>query len=538
VLPCTAVRTPIALFIVALVVRLVLIALFPDPAYPDSEYYVDVARRLASGEGLTIDLVWIFAEVGGAIPADPVLPIPSHAHWMPLATLVQVPFILLLGPTPLASALPFALAGATAAPLAWAIGRDAGARKVVSVGAGMLTAIPALSVVFMPQPDNFSLYQPLVAAALWMAARGLRGDGRAFVLGGLLAGLATLSRNDGLLIAGVLGLAFAWDRVGAWQSGGGRLPAIGLAAAAGSLALFLASVVPWYLRQLAVFGEFSPSTATGRVLFIRSIDEWNSITSPATLDSFLAQGIGPLLLSRLLGLVAAASIAAVLLFAIVLVPFLALGAWRRRRDSAFGPYFCYALILFGFSAGGTFIHSAVGLAPHGYLLALEGVAILAAWLATRRRARASVEGAVRLYVGGVTALVVVLGLLYVPGVHDGWAARRDRYLAVGSALAGAGAGPGDRVMSIDASGMKYWTGKPGVVLVNDPLETIGRVASAYDIRWLVVERDDAVPAVAPILLDDDRPAWVGTAVWRDGDNIAAFPICSRVDDGRCDEAAT
>ena len=153
------------------------------------------------------------AEVGGAIPSDPILPIAANAHWMPLASLVQVPFIMALGATPFASALPFALAGALAAPLMWAIGRDVGARHAVSVGAGVLTAIPALSVVFMPQPDNFGLFQPLAVAALWMAARGLRGDRRAFALGGLAAGLATLSRTDGVLLAAVLGLVFVWDRV-------------------------------------------------------------------------------------------------------------------------------------------------------------------------------------------------------------------------------------------------------------------------------------------------------------------------------------
>jgi hypothetical protein len=540
------VGTPITLYVVALLVRLVLIALFPDPGYVDSEYYVDVARRLASGEGLSIDVVWIFAEVGGAIPAGPVLPIPSHAHWMPLATLIQAPFIAVLGPTPIASALPFALLGSLAAPLTWAIGRDAGMRDEVSVGAGLLTAIPALSVVFMPQPDNFGLYQPLVAAALWMAARGLRGNGRAFALAGLMAGLATLSRNDGVLVAVVLALAFAWDRARAWRSGTTAAPAIGLPAAAGSVVLFLACVVPWYARQLAVFGQLSPSTATGRVLYLRTIDEWNSITSPATLDWLLSQGIGPLLISRVLGLVAASVIAAVLLFAIVLVPFALLGAWRRRHDAAFGPYLSYAVILFLFSAivsavhvpGGTFIHSAVALAPYGYLLALEGVAVFAAWLAARRGVGADVDAAVRLYVGGVTALVVVLGLLYVPGVHAGWAARRDRYLAVGSALDRAGAGPAERVMSIDASGMKYWTGHPGVVMVNDPLDTIGAVATAYGIRWLVIERSDAVPAVAPILLDDERPAWVGPAAWRDDDAIALFPVCTEPADDRCPRGVT
>jgi hypothetical protein len=92
------VRILIALYLLALVARLAIIVGFPDPAYPDSFYYVDVARRLAAGQGFSVDVVWIFAEVGGRIPADPVLPITSNAHWMPLASLVQVPFIWLLGP--------------------------------------------------------------------------------------------------------------------------------------------------------------------------------------------------------------------------------------------------------------------------------------------------------------------------------------------------------------------------------------------------------------------------------------------------------
>ena len=73
-------RIAVALYALALIVRLGLIMLFPDPAYPDSYYYVDVARALASGHGLNIDFVWIFAEVGNRIPANPTLPIPANAH--------------------------------------------------------------------------------------------------------------------------------------------------------------------------------------------------------------------------------------------------------------------------------------------------------------------------------------------------------------------------------------------------------------------------------------------------------------------------
>ena len=69
-----------------------------------------------------------------------------------------------------------------------------------------------------------------------------------------------------------------------------------------------------------------------------------------------------------------------------------------------------------------------------------------------------------------------------------WTARAEQHQAVAAALDAAGAPASDRVMSIDASGTQYWSGRGGVVLVNDPLDTIDDVARAYDIRWLVLDR--------------------------------------------------
>ena len=81
---------------------------------------------------------------------------------------------------------------------------------------------------------------------------------------------------------------------------------------------------------------------------------------------------------------------------------------------------------------------------------------------------------------------------------------------VATALDQAGAPMTDRVMSIDAAGYRYAAGRPGVVLVNDPLETIHQVAQAYGIQWLVLERDDGVSAVGPILVRD-VPRMAGAA---------------------------
>lgn len=530
-------RTPLLLYGLALAVRIVLIWHFPDPAYPDSFYYVNVARALHAGQGFNVDFIWIFPEVGGSIPADPVLPIPSNAHWMPLASLVQLPFIALLGPTAWASALPFALIGSIAAPLTWAIARDAGARGIVAVGSGILVAVPVLAAVYMVQPDNFSLYQPLVIGALWMGARGLRGSPASFAIAGLLAGVATLSRNDGLLVLVALGLAFAWDRWRAWRAGAADhapvRPAIPVSAAIACVALFALVMAPWWLRQLAVFGSISPSSASGKVFFIRDIAEWNSISTPATLDHLLGMGAGPLLATRIGGLVAALMIYVTLVAGFVLAPFMVIGGWARRRSIDFGPFFVYAALLFAFSAlvsavhvpGGTFIHSAVALAPHSYILALEGIVVAVGWVAARRRTW-DAPSAIRAFSGAAIVFGIGSAAVGAVFVHGAWADSRERFVAVADALRGAGASPSDRVMSIDASGMKYWSGLGGVVLVNDPLETIEAVARAYEIDWLVVDRENSVRAVAPIIDGGPRPAWLGDPIASEGEptRLAVYPV--------------
>lgn len=539
-----AARIPLLLYGLAFVVRFVLVLLYPDPAYPDSFYYVDVARALAAGQGLNVDFVWIFGEVGGRLPADPVLPVPSNAHWLPLASFIQAPFIVALGPTAIASALPMVLIGSLAAPLTWAIARDVGASRTVQLGAGVLGAIPAAGAVFMAQPENFAIFQPLVAATLWLAARGLRGDVRAYVLAGLLVGLASIARNDAYLLGAAVGLVFAIDRVRAWRT---RTPAaLPWMAAVGCFGLFLLVVGPWWYRQLTEFGSISPTASSGSALWIREYRQWNSITADTSFEAFMAQGIGPILGSRFFGFVAAAANFAVIIASVVLLPFIAWGAWLRRRSDDFLPWFLYVGIMFAGATlifplhvpGGAFIHSAVGMAPHAYILALEGVAALVAAIA-RRRPAWDPKVATPLFSWVIVIFVVATAALYAPVAHQGWDASRAPRLALAQELDRLGVAPTDRLMTIDAAGFKYFTGRPGVVSPDDPIDVIRDVADGYGIRWLVLERDGIVQALAPVLRDDDRPSWIGSAAWlipaTDGGApiLGLYPVCLSTDDARC-----
>jgi hypothetical protein len=231
-----------------------------------------------------------------------------------------------------------------------------------------------------------------------------------------------------------------------------------------------------------------------------------------------------------------------------------IGGWARRRSVAFGPFFAYAGLLFAFSAlvsavhvpGGTFIHSAVALAPHAYVLALEGIAVVVGWAAARRRTWHA-PTATRFFSLAAIGLAVLLAIGSAMVTQAGWASRRDDFLLVAGGLQDAGAAPDERVMSIDASGTLHWTGHGGVVLVNDPLATIEEVARAYDIRWLVLNRADTVASVAPILDGGPRPPWLGAPVASrparglpdaapppaGAVGVGLYPVCLEVADARC-----
>ena len=61
---------------------------------------------------------------------------------MPLAEVIQAPFIWIMGPTGLATAMPFWIVGALAAPLTWFIGRDAGFDARPVLAASLMVAVP------------------------------------------------------------------------------------------------------------------------------------------------------------------------------------------------------------------------------------------------------------------------------------------------------------------------------------------------------------------------------------------------------------
>jgi hypothetical protein len=142
------------------------------------------------------------------------------------------------------------------------------------------------------------------------------------------------------------------------------------------------------------------------------------------------------------------------------------------------------------------------------------------------------------FVWAIVALVIGSAVIFTRPVIAGWDASRQPRIALAAALDRLGVPRDDRLLSIDAGGMKYWTGHPGVVTPDDPIEVIESVARAYGMRWLVVERGDAARALAPVLAGT-RPSWIGAPVFEvpsaDGGlpRLALFPVCTVDGDTRC-----
>jgi len=152
--------------------------------------------------------------------------------------------------------------------------------------------------------------------------------------------------------------------------------------------------------------------------------------------------------------------------------------------------------------------------------------------------RSDIAGPV--FVGAIVTLTVATAAFWALEVQGLWDTARQPRIALARELGVLAVPQSDRLLSIDAAGMKYWTDRPGVVTPNDPIDTIEAVARAYGTRWLVLERDDVVPALAPVLAGQGtRPAWIGAPVFSvpsaagGAPRLALYPVCVAPADSRC-----
>lgn len=190
------------LFLVGLAVPFAVSRFQSLPGYMDADYYFAGGVELARGNGFTEPYLWNYLD-------DPQgLPHPSHTYWMPLASIVSALGMWIAATTTYAAGrLPFILLSACVPLLTAALAFDLSRDRRLALVSGLLSVFSIYYAPFMPVPDNYALFMLLGGTFLLLAPRQQKWIPLAL---GLLSGLMTLARSDGLLWLGLAGLTVLW----------------------------------------------------------------------------------------------------------------------------------------------------------------------------------------------------------------------------------------------------------------------------------------------------------------------------------------
>lgn len=505
-------KAPVELFLLGLAIAS-LVAIFQRaPGYMDADYYFAGGLRLAEGKGFSESFLWNYLD-------DPQgLPHPSHAYWMPLASLLAAAGMKLSSLFSFAGArLGFLLVAACLPPLSAALSWAISHRRDQAWLAGLLAVFPAYYLPYLGTTDNFGIY--MLLGGLWFLAldpvriaaqshAGGAADGSPqrqrlpiFVLG-LIAGGMHLARSDGLVWLGLSGLASLLPGLGTrglklagwggWRAAVARLGVL--------MAGYLLVMGPWLVRNLAVFG--SPlAPGGGQAFWLIQYDELYAYPAASlTFDRWWAAGLGMILQVRWEALLQNLLRAFAVQGNIFLGPLIMLGGWRLRADRRVGwGLLAWLMTLFTMTAvfphqgwRGGFIHAGAALQPLLWSLAPAGLSACIDWGARVRGWQPA--QARRVFSAGLVSLAALLAVLVVQGrvvgdnpAEPAWAESDAAYQRLELALQQAGAGPEAIVAVNNPAGYFVAAGRSAIAIPDGDEGALLAAARRYSARYVLLE---------------------------------------------------
>ena len=500
---------PVSLFVLAAALRLVVASLVPFPATEGSAYYVDVARNLVEGRGLTTDALWSYATTPLTVPR------PAFELWMPMTTFVTAAGMALFGSSFWAAQVASCLVGALLAPLTWAVARTAARAAsldrrrglAVAFAAGLLVALGSPFVIAAAVPDSYTPYVVAsVAAALLVP--GVVGARRVAVARGLLLGvvlgLAYLARQEVIWLGLAIVIA-TWVAIRRERDDVDRRPAI--RRDVGTLVRRLVPVViggsvvvlPWLARNATTFGTPFPGQTLENAVLRRNEDIYAFAERPS-LAAYLGQDLATVLGNPLAaawdGLVSVIVLPA---FPVGVVGLVALVL--MRRSPAFGltgplgvlllsgalTFLATVLVFPVATRWGTYLHASGPLIVALAVAAtLGGDAILARISTIRAWPKPNVIIAP---IALVSITLVLLGL-QVLIVSRQAHTLSDRYASVRGGVEAAASALGEPVPGLVISDHPIWVadalGREAAALPDEGPAALARLARTLGTTWLVV----------------------------------------------------
>ena len=535
-------RNYLLLFLVGIAVTS-LVAVFQDsPGYMDADYYYAGGLRLAEGYGFTEDILWNYLDN----PAG--LPHPSHAYWMPFASLVAAGGMIIAGSTTFGAAkLGFLLAAGLVAPLTAGLSYEITQRKESAIFSGFLAAIPGFYLSYMGTTDVFGIYMLLGATWLLLAGRIIQSRSvrfpsialQTFALG-LVSGLFHLSRADGLMWFAVGVLVIILKGV---PSRNNPVPVRADASRniwmvlSGLLAFgsgYLLIMAPWMARNLSVFGSLL-APGGSRALWLTNYDQLFAYPPELVNPShWWASGLGEIFRARWGALGQNIQSALAVQGEIFLVPLVLLGLWHWRQDPRVrigmlawcGTLFVMTVLFPYVGWRGGFFHSGAAYQPLFWAVVPAGLDGFIDW--GRRARRWNVQQATQVFRAGLVGLAILLSILVVQKKVYGssltdriWDDSWLSYVGVEQTLRLHGVDSSAIVLVNNAPGYYVASQRPALSIPNGGPETTLEVARRYGVEYLLLEQNHPEGLTGLYEQPEDQP---GLRHWFSYEGIQVFHI--------------
>jgi len=480
--PSLATRDVLFVFVLALMVRLAFALPQTQPGYMDASYYTVGGQQLATGRGFTEPFIWNYLD-------DPTgLPRSSHQYWMPLPSILAALAMWVGGTSYRAAQVPFMLLSTLLAVIAYGVARLSSASRRHAWAAAMLAVFSGFYMAYWSVPETFAPFAVFGSLSLWALSRAQ--DGRWGFLVGACAGLAHLTRADGVLL--LLPVLFIRPNK-SWRSV--------LWAALG----YAVVMSPWLAHNWTTTGRLL-SIAGAKSLFLTNYDDLYSLGKTLDLPTYLSWGLANILGSKLDALWANLQTLVAVVGMILLAPLAVIGFWRQRRAALYQGVMLYGAALYlAMSLAFTFpgvrggmFHSGAALLPFVFAAALVGLDEVVDWAA----ARISTWEAARARRGFTWELVglAVLTSVALYGLRvRGWNQADAVYTSIGVRLSGE---PSTSVVVNNPPGYVYHTGQWAIAIPNGDVDTLLAAARRYGAAWVVLEANH--PAALSGLYDQPR----------------------------------
>jgi len=484
------------LFLLGLIIPIFVSSYQLLPGYMDADYYYAGGMQLAMGKGFTEPYIWNYLDNPSALPH------PSHTYWMPLASIVSAIGMIVFGQINYVfGRLPFVLLSAIVPVLTSTLAYDVSQNRLLANVSGLLSIFSMYYAPFMPVPDNYAIFMILGVTYLLLVKVNKNWVPLAL---GVIAGLMTLARSDGILWLGLTGLVLLWNinKEGELSNKPTLSRSMRLFYT-GSIALLGYVVVmgPWHYRNIELFGSLMPPGGS-RVLWLQTYDQIFSYPATSiTKEAYLQNGWPINIKSRLaaFNLILGNTFAAQ--GGIFLFPLILIGLWKTRGEIrtrivliGWSVLFVVMSVAFPYpGARGSFFHGGAAFQPYLWVMAPIGLNIAIDGI--RRRGWFD-DQAYKVFQGMLVVLAFVFTIFLVNvRVVQSWAIHDGSYAAIEDFIRQNGFDTKIPVVVRNPPGYYINSGREAIALPYGGEEVIVEAARQFNAGILIIENGGTFPSI-------------------------------------------